>query len=836
MKNVRHLPARLLLIVLAVFAFASRAAWGRSTVAPPPLPRPTGTVVAVSTEPQLQAAVRALSSNTTIVIAPGTYRLTTTLQIRGDLANVAIRGATDVRDDIVLTGRGMTQATEDVPYGIWVGGRVDGLLIANLTIRDLYRHAIIFNPGTERPRVYNVRLLDAGQQLIKSNPDGAGGGVNDAVVEYSVIEYTRTAPSDYTNGIDVHAGARWIIRDNLFRNIVGPPGTLAGPAVLMWNHSSDTVTERNRFVNCARGISYGLQVARFDHTGGIIRNNLFFRGRGQPGDVGIHVADSPRTRVVNNTVIVSGTYRTPIEYRYAGAQDVVIANNLTDGVIVARDGATGAVDHNVVDAAAEMFVDGVTGNLHLVAQAASAIDKGRALADVADDWDGNARPAGAGYDVGAIEYGARPRTATAADATPPISQSRSPEQPSPVATPTRSVEPPPRVATPNRRLVQRTDLSYEGAFRVPAGQIGGSSFEYAWTGLAFNPERQSLFVTGHDWHQQVAEISIPAIRRGAAPTALATATVLQPFADPTEGRLQTINPGDPNAKKIGGLFVYHRRLYMTGYAYYDGASTQKLSHFVSGPDFAVKGDVRGPFAVGTVGAGFVSGYFGAVPAEWRDALGGPVVNGQCCIAVIGRSSYGPALSAIDPAQLGVAQPLPATPLVYYPKTYPLLDAGTSGDGWSNTSTLFNGTTEVRGVVFPEGTGSVLFFGRHGAGGFCYGPGTGDKAKAGKPAIDAGDTRDPWCYDPADSSKGTHAYPYVYYVWAYDAKSLAAVKAGRMQPWDVRPYATWKLDLPFAAGVVHLNGAAYDPATRRIFLSQAFADGNSPIIHVFKLAP
>ena len=377
-------------------------AFGRPTTDAPPLPAPRGPVVRVSTEAGLQAAVRNLSSNTTILIAPGTYRLTATLQLKGPYANVAIRGST-TRDEVVIAGPGMTQPTDDVPYGLWIGGDITGVLIANLTLRDFFRHAIILNPGARNPHIYNVRLVDTGQQFIKSNPDGAGGGVNDGIVEYSVIEYTTTAPSGYTNGIDVHSGSNWTIRDNLFRNIVAA-GALAGPAVLMWNHASHTVTERNLFLNCARGIAYGLQAAGFDHTGGVIRNNFFFRSRNQPGDVGILVADSPNTQVLNNTVIVSGTYPTPIEYRYSGARGVVIQNNLVDGAISARDGAVGTVSHNVTDAAASMFVDGTAGDLHLVASATTAIDRGLAVPGVTDDWDGEPRPSGSGYDIGASEF------------------------------------------------------------------------------------------------------------------------------------------------------------------------------------------------------------------------------------------------------------------------------------------------------------------------------------------------------------------------------------------------------------------------------------------------
>ena len=147
----------------------------------PPLPAPSGRIVNVSTEPQLQQAFRSLTSDTTILIQPGTYRLTGTLHASGSLNNVTVRGATNNRDDVVLLGPGMTDAS--VPHGIWTGGGVVRITIANLTIRDFYNHCVILNGGTESPRLYNLRLLNAGQQIVKSNPDGAGGGVDDGVVE-----------------------------------------------------------------------------------------------------------------------------------------------------------------------------------------------------------------------------------------------------------------------------------------------------------------------------------------------------------------------------------------------------------------------------------------------------------------------------------------------------------------------------------------------------------------------------------------------------------------------------------------------------------------------------
>ena len=328
------------------------------------------------------------------------------------MTNVGLRGATANADDVVLVGPGMAQPSYgNVPFGIWTGFGVDGITIANLTIRDLFFHPIIFNDGTENPRVYNVHLIDAGEQFIKVNPDGRGGGVDNGIVEYSVIEFTTTAKDDYTKGIDVQTARNWIIRHNFFRNIVAPAGQIAGPGILAWRGTINTLAEGNAFVNCARGIMFGADdYYSPSHAGGIIRNNLFFRTGAQPGDVGIILSDSPDTQVLNNTLFVSGTYGSPIEYRYAGTRNVLIANNLLDGAITSRDGGTATLTTNVQGAGPGIFVDAAGGDLHLSALAVPAIDQGTALANVADDWDGQVRPQGLGYDIGADERGATATT------------------------------------------------------------------------------------------------------------------------------------------------------------------------------------------------------------------------------------------------------------------------------------------------------------------------------------------------------------------------------------------------------------------------------------------
>lgn len=343
-------------------------------------------------------------------------------------------------------------------------------------------------------------------------------------------------------------------------------------------------------------------------------------------------------------------------------------------------------------------------------------------------------------------------------------------------------------------LVRSSNLKYLGTFKVPA--VSGNGFGWGGAALAFNPANNSLYISGHPYDNRTAELRIPAIG--------GTATILQSLKDATGGKLSSI--GNSEAR-IGGHLVYNNKLYVTGFIYYDGSGSQSVSHFSRSLTLD-SGSVSGPYRVGPMGAGFYSGYMSPVPPEWRASIGGPALTGNCCLSIISRTSFGPAAFAFDPENSSSH----ASPLVYYDSSHQTLGAY----GASGSNPKFNGTTRITGVVFPEGTASVLFFGGTGTGNYCYG-----EASA--------------CGDPASDSKGEHAYPYRAYVWAYDAKDLAAVKSGSKQPWAVTPYATWELsqlgNVPAEFGV---GGAAYDPETKRLYVSKLLADGDRPLIYVYEI--
>jgi hypothetical protein len=382
------------------------------------------------------------------------------------------------------------------------------------------------------------------------------------------------------------------------------------------------------------------------------------------------------------------------------------------------------------------------------------------------------------------------------------------------------------------KLIQPSDMVYQGAFRLPSGDYGTlpySNFQYGGTAPAYNPTNDSLYIVSHAYSQLTAEVTIPAAVNSSDLSSLNTADIVQQFYDGLEGRLDLINPYDVssvNGNLIGGQLVYNGLLYLSAYTYYDTGPNQTTSHFSRPLNLSATGQVKGPVKVGSVIPGFVGGYMALIPQEWQAALGAAAITGQCCLSIISRTSYGPAAFAFNPNDIGSGSPVLATPLVYYPGDHTTLG------NWGVEGGLFNGTMTIGGVVIPAGSRSVLFIGAA-ADTFCYGIGTTD------PGLDG--TTDPegveYCYDPTNpGTKGVHGYPYRYKVYAYDINDLISVKSGIKQPWEVIPYTHWELTLPFRNdnNPIEINGVAYDPETQRVFISHAFADGSVPLIQVYTI--
>lgn len=383
------------------------------------LPTISESIIRVSTEGQLQSAVQNAQSGTTILLSAGTYNLSSTLYVR--TSNISIRGDGDSCDQVSLVGLGMDNANYGaVPHGIWSDAA--NLSIMNLTIRDVYFHGVIFNSGAQSPTIYSVQVLDTGQQPVKSNPTSYGVGVNNGVVKYSRFAYTNGTPKTdhgagvgYTNGVDVHGGAGWLIGNNRFENFHTPDSAswLWNPAILMWNGARDTIAENNVFINVDRAIAFGLMErgGSYDHSGGIVRNNMVYMSpnlysadRKAGSDGTIIVWNSPGTVVAHNSLNTNGNIVRSIEFRFntAGASAI---NNLADVSIGSRNSAVFSQSGNFVGTNSGMFQDPIKGNLRLLSSASAVINKVNSTTFAKTDIDGSARGEAGSVDIGAHEFG-----------------------------------------------------------------------------------------------------------------------------------------------------------------------------------------------------------------------------------------------------------------------------------------------------------------------------------------------------------------------------------------------------------------------------------------------
>jgi hypothetical protein len=393
-----------ILVILAGLLLVAAGSTTRAVASPrpriadfcPPLPPPTGQTVTVATEAELRDQAYNAAAGTTIWIAPGVYDMQGYVHVVNE--GIALRGQSGDRDDVVLDFGGMLGGQ----FGILV--EADDVTIADLTVRNANDHGVSIQ-GRDRPVLYNLHVVDVGDQLIKVNPSGS----EDGLLACSRLEYTTAAPDEYTNGISAHDAHRWVVRDNQWYRI-RTPGDAAVPTILFWSGSTGTVVERNLLVDCYQGIAFGnASHGPGDHSGGVVRNNIIYASL--PHDTVIEMVHADGWLVAHNTALLldpaPGLWW-GMEARYADSQGT-FAYNLTNlGIWADRDGASGMLTGNVTDAQGSWFVDAADGDLHLTPLATEAIDQAALLPQVLDDYDGDARPIGPAPDVGADEYGAPP--------------------------------------------------------------------------------------------------------------------------------------------------------------------------------------------------------------------------------------------------------------------------------------------------------------------------------------------------------------------------------------------------------------------------------------------
>jgi len=394
------------------------------------LPPPSTNVVNVNTVDELQSAVNTAIPGDTILVADGTYDLNG-VYLRINTPNVTVRSASGDREAAILDGNYQTTEIFQIV--------ASDVTIADLTLRKAYDHPIHVmstdNSHTLNTLIYNVHIIDPGQQAIKINPADSGSYgyyTDDGMIACSHIELTdegRTHIRDncYTGGIDAHQSQGWVIRDNLIEGFWCDSG-LSEHGIHLWRGCRATLIERNVLNDNARGIGLGLATSGLgrnyaddpcpsasgyvDDFGGLVRNNFISANdvdlfASQYGfDCGICFWNACNAQALHNTVYTANSAATfsSIEWRFPNTK-ALITNNLVNHIMRERDDASATQSGNLTNAVVNWFVAPASGDLHLLGTATGAIDQVTAPMVVSEDIDGNSRPIGPASDLGADEYG-----------------------------------------------------------------------------------------------------------------------------------------------------------------------------------------------------------------------------------------------------------------------------------------------------------------------------------------------------------------------------------------------------------------------------------------------
>ncbi|MCB2173630.1 right-handed parallel beta-helix repeat-containing protein [bacterium] len=361
-----------------------------------PLAPPAGLTESVATESQIRDRAYNAPAGTTLFIAPGTYTLTSYVHIVND--GISLRGATGDRDDVILDFGGMVGGA----FGVMIDA--DDVVLADLTIRNTSDHGVAIQ-GADSPTLYNLHIVDSNDQLVKVNP--VGDGSEDGLLACSLLEYTTSAPDDYTNGISAHNAQRWVVRDNVWRRIRTSSDNAPVQTILFWSGSRDTVVERNLLIDCSRGIAFGdSSHGPGDHIGGIVRNNIIYNRL--PHDTAVEMVHATGWLVAHNTVLLLDPLpglSWGMEARFADTTGT-FANNLTNMTIWEnRDGAAAVAGSDNIEAADPgWLVDPEAFDFRLTSRAGSAIDRGSSgyLGQIPADFHGELRDAAP--DIGADEW------------------------------------------------------------------------------------------------------------------------------------------------------------------------------------------------------------------------------------------------------------------------------------------------------------------------------------------------------------------------------------------------------------------------------------------------
>jgi|GEM_PF-1158497 len=269
-------------------------------------------------------------------------------------------------------------------WGILTGFSYDVLIENNIATRSVQEHGIYVSNSGDRPIIRGNIAWGNRSCGIHMNGDATLGGdgiISGAIVENNILYDNGTGGGSAINADGVQDS---VFRNNLIYNTHASGISLyridgGGPS------SSNLVVNNTILVSSSGRWALNIQ---HGSTGNRAVNNILLSLHASRGS--INVSSDSLTGFVSNHNVVMNRF------------------TLNDGSSVislaAWQAATGQDVNSLIAAPAQVFVDFAQGDFHL-AVGSPAIDAGTSAFAPAFDLEGNPRPAGAAFDIGAYESG-----------------------------------------------------------------------------------------------------------------------------------------------------------------------------------------------------------------------------------------------------------------------------------------------------------------------------------------------------------------------------------------------------------------------------------------------